>query len=110
MPAYVDTGLNIVAVQDVARGHLLAEEKGRVGERYILGGENWSLEEILDPLAHLSGRLTPRFRIPSLRALFPALLDHLIPARILRSKPIIPPVASKMAEANTYRKRETIPP
>ena len=42
--------MNLVGVEDVARGHLLAEEKGRVGERYILGGENWSLEEILDAL------------------------------------------------------------
>ena len=51
MPAYVDTGLNVVAVEDVAAGHLLAAEKGRIGERYILGARNLTLKQILDMLA-----------------------------------------------------------
>ena len=64
MPAYVDTGLNIVHVDDVAAGHLLAFEKGKVGERYILGGENMTLREILGQIAALTGRKPPRIRLP----------------------------------------------
>jgi dihydroflavonol-4-reductase len=64
MPAYVDTGLNIVHVDDVAAGHLLAYERGRVGERYILGGEDMSLREILALIASLVGRKPPRVRLP----------------------------------------------
>jgi dihydroflavonol-4-reductase len=64
MFAYVDTGLNIVDVEDVAAGHLLAAEQGRVGERYILGGENLTLKQVLDLLADVSGQPPVRFRIP----------------------------------------------
>ncbi len=64
MPAYVDTGLNLVHVDDVAEGHLLAYERGRVGERYVLGGENWTLREILGALAEITGRRPPRVRLP----------------------------------------------
>lgn len=63
-PAYVDTGLNVVHVDDVAAGHLLALERGRAGERYILGGENLSLEDILTKVARLVGRKPPRIRLP----------------------------------------------
>jgi len=64
MPAYVDTGLNIVHVDDVAAGHLLAFERGRVGERYILGGEDMTLREILFYIASHTGRKPPRIRLP----------------------------------------------
>ncbi len=64
MPAYVDTGLNVVHVDDVAEGHLLAFEKGEVGERYILGGENLPLNEILTAIAGITGGKAPRWRIP----------------------------------------------
>jgi dihydroflavonol-4-reductase len=64
MPAYVDTGLNIVHVEDVAAGHLLAWRHGRVGERYILGGEDMPLREILAQVARLVGRAAPRVRLP----------------------------------------------
>lgn len=64
MPAYVDTGLNIVHVDDVAAGHLLAFHRGRVGERYILGGEDMSLRQILGHIAALVGRKPPRVRLP----------------------------------------------
>jgi dihydroflavonol-4-reductase len=64
MPAYVDTGLNIVHVDDVAAGHLLAFERGRAGERYILGGEDMSLRTILAEIAGLTGRKPPRIRLP----------------------------------------------
>jgi dihydroflavonol-4-reductase len=64
MPAYVDTGLNIVHVDDVAAGHLLAFERGRPGERYILGGEDMTLQTILAEIARLVGRAPPRVRLP----------------------------------------------
>ncbi|HTR38415.1 MAG TPA: hopanoid-associated sugar epimerase [Bryobacteraceae bacterium] len=64
MPAFVDTGLNLVDVNDTASGHLLACECGRIGERYILGCENLTLQQILDRLATVSGGEAPRWRIP----------------------------------------------
>jgi dihydroflavonol-4-reductase len=64
MPGFVDTGLNIVHVDDVAAGHLLAAESGQIGRRYILGGENLSLGEILAEIAQLTGRRPPAFKIP----------------------------------------------
>jgi dihydroflavonol-4-reductase len=64
MPAFVDTGLNLVDVADAAEGHLLAGERGRSGQRYILGCENLTLEQILTRLAELSGGKAPRWRIP----------------------------------------------
>jgi dihydroflavonol-4-reductase len=64
MPAYVDTGLNIVHVDDVAAGHLLAYERGRPGERYILGGEDMTLRDILHLISTLVGRKPPRVRLP----------------------------------------------
>lgn len=64
MPAYVDTGLNIVHVDDVAAGHLLAFDRGSIGESYILGGENRTLQWILQTVAELTGRSPPRIRLP----------------------------------------------
>lgn len=64
MPAYVATGLNLVDVRDVAEGHLLAAEHGRIGEKYILGCRNLSLQEILATLAHLTGLRAPRIQMP----------------------------------------------
>jgi dihydroflavonol-4-reductase len=64
MPGYVETGLNIVDVEDCARGHILALERGKPGERYILGNENLSLKAILDTLAELTGLPGPKFRVP----------------------------------------------
>ncbi|MDP8984040.1 MAG: NAD-dependent epimerase/dehydratase family protein [Pseudomonadota bacterium] len=64
MPAYVDTGLNIVHVDDVAAGHLLAFDRGRAGERYILGGEDMTLQQILTCIARRVGRAPPRFCLP----------------------------------------------
>jgi dihydroflavonol-4-reductase len=64
MPAFVDTGLNLVDVEDIAEGHLLAAERGRPGQRYILGCENLTLEQILSRLAKISGGKIPRWRIP----------------------------------------------
>ncbi len=64
MPAYVDTGLNLVHVDDVAAGHLMAERQGRIGERYILGGENLALAAILRTIAGLVGRKAPSVQLP----------------------------------------------
>jgi dihydroflavonol-4-reductase len=64
MPAFVDTGLNVVHVDDVARGHLLALASGLAGERYILGGNDMSLERILQAVAEHTGRTAPRIRLP----------------------------------------------
>jgi dihydroflavonol-4-reductase len=64
MPGYVDTGLNLVHVDDVAAGQLLAAEHGRIGERYILGGENMSLAEMLTAVATAVGRRPPALKIP----------------------------------------------
>jgi len=64
MPAFIDTGLNLVDVEDTAEGHLLAAEKGKSGERYILGCENLTLAEILRRLARLAGRKAPVVRLP----------------------------------------------
>jgi dihydroflavonol-4-reductase len=102
MPAYVDTGLNIVSVEDVARGQLLAEKKGVVGQRYILGGENLSLKEILDILAQVSGRRIPRVRIPWSVALVAGHLDQLLMGTILRREPSIPLDGVKMARHEMY--------
>ncbi|MDA8050626.1 MAG: NAD-dependent epimerase/dehydratase family protein [Rhodospirillales bacterium] len=64
LPAYVDTGLNVVHVEDVAAGHLAAAERGRIGESYILGGENLSLGALLTLIAEMAGRRPPRLRLP----------------------------------------------
>ena len=64
IPVYVDTGLNVVHVDDVAEGHLLAFENGKVGERYILGGENLTLKELLTIVAEMTGRKPPKIQIP----------------------------------------------
>ena len=64
MPAYIDTGLNLVDVRDVALGHLLAAEKGRAGERYILGNRNMTLREILEMLAQITGKKAPTIQLP----------------------------------------------
>jgi dihydroflavonol-4-reductase len=102
MPAYVDTGLNFVAVEDVARGHLLAEEKGRIGERYILGSENRSLAELLGMLAELSGRRAPRVRIPWHAALLAGYIDEAVVGGLLGSEPSIPLEGVKMARHKMY--------
>src|SRR5437879_4568760 len=69
MPAYVDAGLTFVPVEDAAAGHLLAAGRGRIGERYILGGENLTLKQALEILSQVSGRPTPRIRVPHVLAL-----------------------------------------
>ncbi len=84
MPAYVDTGLNLIDVRDVAAGHRLAYERGRTGARYILGNENLSLRELFERLAALTGRPAPRIRLPLAVPLAAAAIDELLLGRLGR--------------------------
>jgi len=86
-PAYVDTGLNLVDVKECARGHISALEKGRSGERYILGGENLTLKQILDKLAAITGLPSPTIRVPYIVALAAGVVDELVTGRIRGREP-----------------------
>ncbi len=86
-PAYVDTGLNLVDVRECAHGHVAALEKGRSGERYILGGENLTLKQILDKLAAITGLPSPKVRVPYAVALAAGVVDQLVTGRILGREP-----------------------
>jgi dihydroflavonol-4-reductase len=86
-PAYVDTGLNLVDATECARGHIQALEKGRAGQRYILGGENLTLKQILDRLAAITGLPSPRVKLPYVFALAAGVVDETVTGRILRREP-----------------------
>jgi dihydroflavonol-4-reductase len=86
-PAYVDTGLNLVDATECARGHILALEKGRPGERYILGGENLTLKQILDKLAAITGLPSPRVKVPYFMALATGVVDELVTGRLRGKEP-----------------------
>ncbi|MGE5504701.1 MAG: hopanoid-associated sugar epimerase [Actinomycetota bacterium] len=88
MPAYVDTGLNIVHVDDVAHGHLLALDKGKVGERYILGGDDMNLADILAEIARLTGRKAPTVKLPRL-PLFPLAAAAELWGRLTGAEPFV---------------------
>jgi dihydroflavonol-4-reductase len=96
LPAYVQTGLNLVPVEDVARGHLLAAERGRIGERYLLGGRNMTLHDMLETLSVYSGRRTPRICLPWRVAMAIGYTDQLI-ARVSGREPQIPLDGVRMA-------------
>jgi dihydroflavonol-4-reductase len=101
MPAYVDTGLNVVAVEDVAAGHLLAAEKGRVGERYILGARNLTLKQILGMLAAITGRPAPRIRLPHAVALAAGYADEFV-SRLRGREPRIPVEGVRMSRHRMF--------
>ena len=86
-PAYVDTGLNLVDVVDCAQGHLLAMEKAVPGERYILGGENLTLKQILDKLAAITGLPSPKVKLPYAVAYATGVVDTLVSGTIMRREP-----------------------
>jgi dihydroflavonol-4-reductase len=86
-PAYVETGLNLVDVTECARGHVQALEKGRSGERYILGGENLTLKQILDRLAAITGLPSPTVKLPYAFALAAGVVDEMVTGRLLRREP-----------------------
>jgi dihydroflavonol-4-reductase len=101
MFASLDTGLNVVHVRDVARGHLLAADRGRIGERYILGHQNLSLSEILRTLARLTGLPGPRFSVPYPVAWLAAAGMEGV-ARVTRTPPRVPLTAVRMARKRMY--------
>jgi len=86
-PAYVDTGLNLVDVAECARGHIAALEKGKTGQRYILGGENLTLKQILDKLAAITGLPSPKIRVPYAVALATGVVDQVFTGYIRRREP-----------------------
>ncbi|MGP8140830.1 MAG: hopanoid-associated sugar epimerase [Terriglobales bacterium] len=86
-PAYVETGLNLVDATECARGHVQALEKGRSGERYILGGENLTLKQILDRLAAITGLPSPSVKVPYLVALAAGVVDEMVTGRIMGREP-----------------------
>ena len=101
MPAFVDTGLNLVHVDDVAAGHLQAAEQGKIGERYILGGENRSLAEILSEIAALTGRPAPRVRLP-IAAVVPIAVAAEGWARLTGKEPFVTLDGLRMARKKMY--------
>jgi dihydroflavonol-4-reductase len=101
MPAYVDTGLNVVGVEDVAAGHLVAAERGRIGQRYILGGRNLTLKEILDALSVISGRPAPWIRMPHAVALAAGYADQWL-SRMMGREPQIPVEGVKMSRHRMF--------
>jgi dihydroflavonol-4-reductase len=101
MPAYVDTGLNLVHVDDVAAGHLLAEAKGRTGERYILGGDDLSLAEILRRIAALSGRTPPKLALP-IPAVWPIALVAEALGRLTGREPFVTLDGLRMARHKMF--------
>ena len=86
-PAYVDTGLNLVDVTECARGHVAALERGRSGERYILGGENLTLKQILDKLEVITGLPSPKVKLPYVVALATGVVDEVVTGRIRGKEP-----------------------
>src|SRR5712691_98357 len=86
-PAYVETGLNLVDVRECARGHIIALEKGKSGERYILGGENLTLKQILDKLGAISGLPSPTVKLPYLVAYAAGFVDEMLSGRLLGREP-----------------------
>ena len=101
-PAYVDTGLNLADVKEVAHGHLLAMEKARPGERYILGGENLTLKQILDKLAALTGLPSPTMKVPHAVAMGFAAFDQLFTGIIRGKEPRATIDAVKMGRKKMF--------
>nr|VFJ69109.1 MAG: dihydroflavonol-4-reductase [Candidatus Kentron sp. DK] len=101
MPAYVDTGLNVAHVDDVAAGHLLALERGRIGERYILGGEDMTLREILAVIGEITGRPAPRIRLPHNLVLPIAYLGQIL-ARLTGAEPRATVDGVRMSKKHMY--------
>lgn len=101
LPSYVDTGLNVVHVRDVAEGHWLAAQKGRVGQRYILAGTDMTLKAILETLSELTGLPAPRFKTPYAVAYAVGVADELR-LRLVGGEPVAPLDAVRMARHKMY--------
>jgi dihydroflavonol-4-reductase len=101
-PAYVDTGLNLVDVRDCAAGHLVAMEKALPGERYILGGENLTLKQILDKLAAITGLPSPNIRLPYAVAYATGVVDTLLTGAIRKREPRVTLDSVKMGRKKMF--------
>lgn len=101
MPAYLDTGLNIIAVEDCARGHILAEQRGRIGQKYILGNSNLTLRDIFCLLEEITGLSAPRVRLPYTPILLAAYVNEAF-AKITGKEPLIPLAGVQMAAKFMY--------
>jgi dihydroflavonol-4-reductase len=101
VPGFVDTGLNVAHVEDVAVGHLLAAETGEIGRRYILGGENMSLAEILAEVARLTGRRPPSFKIPY-AAILPVAAGAEALARLTGREPFVTLDGARMSKKKMF--------
>lgn len=101
-PAYVDTGLNLVDVREVARGHIAALEKAQPGERYILGGENLTLKQVLDKLQTITGLPSPKVRIPHAVAMLYATWDQTFTGLLLGREPRATVEAVKMGRKKMW--------
>jgi dihydroflavonol-4-reductase len=101
MPGYVETGLNFVGVEDCAAGHLLVAEKGRIGERYLLGGDNLTLKQVLDLLARFTGLPPTRLKIPHAVALGVAYAETAF-SRLIGREPQIPVEGVKIAQHRMF--------
>jgi dihydroflavonol-4-reductase len=101
-PAYVDTGLNLVDVSEVARMHAVALEQGRPGERYILGGENLTLKQILDKMSAITGLPSPAMKVPHGVAMVFAFFDEIITGRIRRKEPRATVEAVRMGQKKMF--------
>ena len=102
IPAYVDTGLNVVDVEDVAIGHIMAAEKGRIGERYILGHTNLTLPELFQLLAEVSGRSAPRIRVPYGVAYLSACVSELVARTITHKPPFVTLAGVKLSRKRMF--------
>jgi dihydroflavonol-4-reductase len=105
-PAYVDTGLNLVDVHECARGHVAALEKGKTGERYILGGENLTLKQILDKLGAISGLPSPKVKLPYFFAYAAGLVDETVSGRWLGREPRATVEAVRMGKKKMWASSE----
>lgn len=102
MPAYVHTGLNLIDVDDVVRGHILAWQRGRTGERYILGNRNLTLKEMLEILSRITGKPAPRFAVPHALPLAVAFVDEMILARYFGKTPQVSFYSVQMSRKAMY--------
>ena len=104
-PAYMDTGLNLVDVREVARAHVSAVDKGRPGERYILGGENLTLKQILDKMSAITGLPSPTMRVPHAVAMAFAYYDELVTGRLRGKEPRATVESVRMGRRKCTRRR-----
>ena len=105
-PAYVDTGLNLVDVREIARGHVLAMERARPGERYILGGQNLTLKQLLDKLSIITGIPSPTVKVPHALALGFAAVDQFVRGTVLKREPRATVEAVRMGRKKMFASSE----